>query len=158
MGRRGWLLVALSLLVGAVAGCGGVSDDVRDLETALVDTYLTPLSEADLSTSVESTCRLADPIDSRWHLSIKIRIGAPENRVADILDGEGVVVVRGREPMIVQQIRNQPNDGWDGILQADGDGSLLWLERSNVTHSGFSDAVGWGEVCPGSPSSPSPGA
>ena len=156
MGRRGWQLVALSLAVGAVTGCGGVSDDVRDLETTLVDTYLKPLAKAGVSTSVETTCRFADPIDSPWHLNIKIKIDAPEKRVADILHGQGVVVVRDREPMIVQQIFNQPDDGWDGILQADGDGSLLWLERNNVTHSGFSDALGWGEVCPGSPNSPSP--
>lgn len=156
MGRRRWQLVALSLTVGAVTGCSGVSDDVRDLETTLVDTYLKPLAKAGISTSVESTCRLADPIDSPWHLAIKIKIGAPEKRVADILAGEGVVVVRDREPMIVQQIFNQPDDGWDGILKADGDGSALSLERSYVTHSGFSDAVGWGEVCPGSPNSPSP--
>ncbi|UQU62429.1 hypothetical protein COUCH_25765 [Couchioplanes caeruleus] len=156
MGRRGWQVVAVSLAAGAATACGGVGDGVRDVETTLVDTYLTPLTRAGFHPSVESTCRFADPVDTPWHLDVKIKVAASEKQVADILAEEGVVVVSDREPMIVQQIRDEPGDGWDGVLQADGDSSALLLERSDVTHSGFSDAVGWGEVCPGSPRSPSP--
>ncbi len=52
----------------------------------------------------------------------------------------------------MQQIRNEPDKGWDGILATRGQQSTLTLSHSNAEHDGFRDALGWGEVCPGSPS------
>ncbi|GIM94203.1 hypothetical protein [Paractinoplanes toevensis] len=146
---RVWFAV-VALVTGCSSG-NGVHADVRDLEETLVATYLDPLEAAGIGTSVLRTCRFADPVDAPWHLLIEVRVDAPEDRVADVLTHEGVVVVRGREPMIVQQIFNQPNRGWDGILAKDGEKSKLGLERSYVDHAGWTDAVGWGEVCADTP-------
>ena len=140
-------LVAVSLVVGLTAGCGSGSD-VHDLEAVLAEKYLDPLGDAGITVSVVRTCRFADAVDTPWHLSVELRVDAPEDRVADVLTDAGVVVVRGREPMIVQQIRNEPEEGWDGILATSGDRSTLRLEHPYATHSGWTDALGWGEVCP----------
>ncbi|GIF18225.1 hypothetical protein BJ973_008812 [Actinoplanes tereljensis] len=157
--RVGVRFAVLPLVIALVTGCSsgkGLHADVRDLEETLVATYLEPLNTAGIETSVVRTCRFADAVDAAWHLLIEVRVDAPEDRVADVLTHEKVVVVRGREPMIVQQIFNEPNQGWDGILEKDGDGSTLSLERSYVDHAGWKDAIGWGEVCADSPPAPSP--
>jgi hypothetical protein len=151
--------VVVPLVVALMTGCGSGNDvhaDVRDMEETLVATYLEPLNAAGIATSVVRTCRFADSVEAAWHLSIEVRVDAAEDRVADVLTHEGVVVVRGREPMIVQQIFNEPGKGWDGILEKNGDHTRLGLERSYVDHAGWKDAIGWGEVCPDSPPAPSP--
>jgi hypothetical protein len=144
--RAGIGLTALAA-VALLAGCEQ-SADVGDLEATLAEHYLDPVTAAGMTPSVLSTCRFADPVDDPWHLRIEIRIDGPADRVADALVSKGVVVVRGREPMIVQQIRNEPGTGWDGILATAGGGSRLALERGDVTHAGWSDALGWAEECP----------
>ena len=148
--------VCVDSAYGRVAGCRAgdgmqLSSNVHDLEATLAEHYLNPLSEAGITASVVRTCRFADPVDAPWHLWIELQVDAPEDRVADVLTGEGVVVVRDREPMIVQQVFNEPGKGWDGILATSGNRSRLSLERSYATHSGWTDALGWGEVCPDSP-------
>jgi hypothetical protein len=136
--------------IALVAGCGSGSD-VHELEATFDAAYLAPLASAGMTTTVLRTCRFADPVDAPWHLLIDVRIDATEDRVADVLTRHDVVVVQGREPMIVQQIFNEPGKGWDGILEKSGDQSMLRLERSYATHSGRKDALGWAEVCADTP-------
>jgi hypothetical protein len=144
--RAGIRLVAASLLVGLASGCSP-AEDVDGLEATFAQHYLDPLDAAGITASVTRTCRFDDPVDAPWHLSVQVAIDAPQERVAKVLTDADVVVVGHREPMIVQQIPGEPGVGWDGILAASGSRSTLSLEHSNATHSGWSDALGWGEVC-----------
>jgi hypothetical protein len=145
---RTWIrLGGAFLAVLLAAGCGG-SRDVNDVEKMLVEHYLDPLDSAGITTSVESACRYAGPVAAPWHLSIELRLDAPQQRVADFLKSEGIVVVADRQPMIVQQIPDNPTEGWNGTLAASGDKSILALVYNEATRSDWSGAVGWAEVCP----------
>ncbi len=143
-----WVRITGALLVlSLVAGCGA-SHDIGDVEERLARHYLEPLAAAGIDAAVLETCRYRGSVDEPWHLSIELRLDATQGRAADVLQGEGMVVLRDRDPMIVQQIPDNPSDGWNGVLAGKGDGSLLTLVYNNVRHSGWSGAVGWAESCP----------
>jgi hypothetical protein len=132
-------------------GCEA-SKDVEDVEDALVEQFLDPLATDGITLSVESACRYAGPVDAPWHLSMELRIDARRERVVDALKGEGMIVRSDREPMLLQQIPGKPDEGWNGSLVASGDDSILYLLYNNATHD-WPDALGWADVCPGSPGS-----
>jgi hypothetical protein len=144
-----WIRFAAALsVVGLAAGCGA-SRDVDDVETALVEHYIDPLAAAGITAKVEDTCRYAEhSAEEPWHLEVELRLDAPPQQVADVLESEGMVVSRDREPMLVQQIPGNPRDGWNGVLATSGDDSTLGLVYNNATHSAWSGAVGWAEACP----------
>jgi hypothetical protein len=155
---RVWVrVVAAALAVSLVGGCGA-EPSVGDLEEMLAGTYLAPLTEAGLTTSVTRACRILNPGDAEdtaatttggrpWHLAVDIDIDAPAARVADLLEAEDVVLRRDHDPMIVQQEFNKPGHGWDGILTATGDRSTLSLEHGNLAHDKLAGSLGWADVC-----------
>lgn len=143
-----WIrLGAVLLAAGLVAGCGA-DREVREVEETLVEAYLDPLAAAGITVAVTDTCKYAGGTEEPWHLSVELRLAAPEERVADVLEREGMVVVRDREPMVVQQVPGVPREGWNGVLAGAADGSVLSLVFNNATHSDRQGAVGWSEVCP----------
>jgi hypothetical protein len=147
---RPWLRLAGAAIVVWLAAACNTGSDVADVEAALVDHYLDPLTEAGMTASVQSACRYAGPTDHPWHLDVALRLDAPPERVADVLEQEGMVVRRDRDPMIVQQIPGAPSGGWNGSLEAWEEGSVLNLVFNNVMPAGWSGAVGWADVCPDS--------
>lgn len=145
---RCWIrLGAVLLAAGLITGCGA-DRDVRAVEETLVEAYLDPLAAAGITAAVADTCKYAGGTEEPWHLSVELRLAAPEERVADVLESEGMVVRRDREPMIVQQVPGSPRDGWNGVLAAAADGSTLRLVFNNAAHAGWDGTVGWSEVCP----------
>jgi hypothetical protein len=144
-----WIRFAAALsVIWLAAGCGA-SRAVDDVETTLVEHYIDPLAAAGITANVEDSCRYAShSAEELWHLDVKLRLDAPPRQVADVLESEGMLVSRDQEPMHVQQIPGNPRDGWNGVLATSGDGSTLGLVYNNVTHSSWSGAVGWAEVCP----------
>jgi hypothetical protein len=148
-------LLAAGLLVG---GCAA-STEVGDVAPLLTEGFLDPLAAAGLPATVTDTCRYAGPAeDERWHLSVELRVAADEKRVAAALLDAGVVVVRDREPMIVQQFPGRPSDGWNGGLRADRAATVLGLVFNNARHTSGPAALGWSEICPDGPvgTAPSP--
>ncbi|GAA1408318.1 hypothetical protein [Catellatospora coxensis] len=143
-----WIRLGTVLLAaGLVAGCGA-DRDVRAVEETLVEAYLDPLAAAGITAAVTDTCKYAGGTEEPWHLSVELRLAAPEAQVAEVLESEGMVVRRDREPMIVQQVPGGPRDGWNGVLAATADGSTLSLVFNNATHADRHGTVGWSEVCP----------
>lgn len=140
-------LGAVLLAVALVAGCGS-GRDVGAVEETLVDGYLDPLAAAGITIAVTDTCKYQGEPKDPWHLSIELRLAAPGEQVADVLESEGMVVRRDREPMEVQQVRGAPREGWNGILTGAADGSVLSLVFNNATYSDWPGTVGWSEVCP----------
>jgi hypothetical protein len=143
-----WLrLGSVILLLGLVAGCGA-SRDVADVERMLAERYLKPLEAAGIHATVESACRYRGEFDAPWHLSTSLRLDAAPARVAKVLADEGIVVDGDRDPMIVQQIRNDPSHGWNGSLTSAEGGSTLGLVFNNATRSDHFAALGWADICP----------
>ncbi|MEU8075381.1 hypothetical protein AB0B31_08010 [Catellatospora citrea] len=140
-------LGAVLLAVGLIAGCGA-DRDVSEVEQKLVEGYLDPLAAAGITTAVTDTCKYEGGTKEPWHLSVELRLAAPEGQVADVLESEGMVVRRNREPMVVQQVPGAPREGWNGVLASAADGSVLSLVFNNATHADWHGAVGWSEVCP----------
>ncbi|XVU29874.1 hypothetical protein ACQPZJ_23140 [Actinoplanes sp. CA-054009] len=145
-GRLGRAGVAVLAAV-AVGGCGA-DRSVSGAEETLIGSYLEPLEDAGIGVTVEHACRYAGDLDQPWHLSVGLRLEATAERAADVLKDEDMVVRDDREPMIVQQIFNKPEDGWNGSLAADGDRSVLSLVFSNAERSGWHGTVGWSDSCP----------
>jgi hypothetical protein len=140
-----WSAAAVSAVL--LSGCSA-DHSVAGVEDTLVDGYLEPLEKAGITVTVENACRYAGDVALPWHLSVALRLNAPADRVAGVLKDEDVVVVTDREPMIVQQIFDNPGDGWNGSLAAKGEQSLLALVFNNVDRSGWSGTVGWSDPCP----------
>lgn len=143
-----WIRLGTALLAACLAAGCGASRDVADVEAMLAERYLEPLDAAGIHATVESACRYRGQIDAPWHLSTSLRLDAAQARVAEVLAGEGIIVVKDRDPMIVQQIRNDPTHGWNGALSAADGGSTLGLVFNNATRSERFGALGWAEVCP----------
>jgi hypothetical protein len=145
-----WTRLGIVLLaVGLAAGCGGDRRDVGEAEELLAEGYLEPLDEAGLPASVADACRYDGPVtDPLWHLSVTLRLAGPPERVADVLERAEMVVLRDRTPMIVQQVRDAPRDGWNGVLSASDGGSELGLVYNNAARADWDGTVGWAEVCP----------
>ncbi|MFF5078161.1 hypothetical protein ACFY36_14005 [Actinoplanes sp. NPDC000266] len=142
----GRILVAVVGLV-VLGGCSG-DRSVGGAEDVLVENYLEPLEEAGIGVTVEHSCRYAGDVGYPWHLSVALRLDGALERVAGFLEGEGMMVCRDHEPMIVQQVFNHPEDGWNGSLAADGQRSVLSLVFNNAERSGWDGAVGWADSCP----------
>jgi hypothetical protein len=141
-----WSVIAV-LMVGMLSGCA-VDRSVAGVEDILIDNYLEPLEKAGIGVTVENACRYPGDMTYPWHVSVALRLDAPVDRVARFLQDEGMVVRTDRNPMIVQQIFNNPDDGWNGGLEAKGEQSLLSLVFNNAERSGWSGTVGWSDTCP----------
>lgn len=141
----GAVLVAGALLA---SGCSSATT-IAAVDAALAERYLEPLRSADIGFTVDNTCHLDLPSlpDEPWHLEVQIKVNADTERVADVLEAEDVVLVRDRDPMVVQQERGKPQLGWNGVLESADDGSLLGLTHNNVTSGSFAEAGAWAEVC-----------
>jgi predicted Zn-dependent protease len=136
------------LAVAAVLVAGCSADGIESVNAALEDRYLDPLQAADIDFAVENTCHLQRATASEpWHLEVRVQIDADANRVADILQAQDVVLVRDRDPMMVQQDRGDATRGWNGVLEKSDAGALLGLTYNNVTPGGLGEAGGWAEVC-----------
>jgi hypothetical protein len=135
------------LAVAVLSGCAA-DHSVAGVEDVLIDNYLEPLADAGIAVTVQNACRYAGDLTAPWHLSVALRLDAPEDRVARFLEEEGMVVRNDREPMIVQQIPGDPTDGWNGSLAAAGERSVLTLVFNNAERSGWSGTVGWSDSCP----------
>lgn len=146
--RHGTALLAILL----VARCG-TSSDVTDVEDMLVERFLDPLAAGGITASIEGACRYPGSVDAPWHLKVELHLDASPRNGADVLVGEGMIVRPDREPMIVQQVPDGPNEGWNGGLTASDSGSVLGLTYNNATRSGWSGAVGWAEECSMAPAS-----
>jgi hypothetical protein len=140
-------LAGVLLVAGLATGCGS-GHSVEDGESALAKGYLESLDAAGIRVTVMKACRYQGPVDAPWHLSVELRLDAEPGRVAEVLVDEGVVVVRDRDPMIVQQVHNEPASGWNGALEASAGGSVLNLTYNNAKPSGRYGALGWAEECP----------
>jgi hypothetical protein len=110
-----------------------------------------PLQSSGIDWTVENTCHLDLPSlpDEPWHLEIRVRIDADRERVANILEADGVVLRRDRDPMSVQQERGDPAHGWNGVLESADGGTVPGLTYNNVPPGGLAEAGGWAEVCRG---------
>jgi hypothetical protein len=98
--------------------------------------------------AVENTCHLPRATASEpWLLEGRVQIDADADRVADILQAQVVVLVRDRDPMIVQQDRGNATRGWNGVLEMPDGGAPLGLTYDDVTSGGLRDTGGWAEVC-----------
>jgi hypothetical protein len=139
--------VAAACAVVILSGCAA-DHSVAGVEDVLIDNYLEPLEKAGITVTVDHACRYAGDITFPWHLSVALRLDAPVDRVARFLENEGMVVRTDRDPMIVQQIFNNPGDGWNGSLAASGEQSMLSLVFNNAERSGWSGTVGWSDSCP----------
>ncbi len=106
MKRLTGILLASLLL----AACGRETYSVGDAEEVLADHYLDPLKAAGIPAIVEDTCRYNGPVDVSWHLMVTLRLTAAQDKVADLLEREGMWVVRDRPSMIVQQNRKMACD------------------------------------------------
>ena len=146
MRALGTRLGSVLLATGLLAGCD-TGTDVHNVEVLLAEHYLDPLTEAGLNPVVNSACRYEGPVDAPWHLSISLHLDADADRVAGVLLDEGMVVKRDRDPMIVQQVPDDPGAGWNGGLRAAGAGSVLTLVFNNATSSGWAGSVGWAQEC-----------
>lgn len=141
-------MIAAALGAGLLAtGCSGSPVDTAD--SALADHFLDPLRRAGVDYAVEDTCHLQrDSETEPWHLEVRVRIDGDPDRVAPLLEAEDVVLVGDRAPMTIQQEPGDPADGWNGVLEAGGDGaSTLGLTYNNVVLEGAGEAGGWAEVC-----------
>jgi hypothetical protein len=155
----GWpRFAAVLLAVGLAGGCGGGPDrrDIGEVEQLLTDGFLEPVGEAGIGYRVEDACQLTpDRLSPRypnaatgpgWHLVVRLSFDAPADAVADVLEAEKIIVVRDRESMIVQQLRD--STGWNGSLDAAPDGSRLSLTYNNAIPGGWPEGLGWAEACP----------
>ena len=157
--RRAWTSTATAtLIVLAVAGCGGAVDDA---EEQLSEHFLDPLTDAGITQVVESTCRFGTNVDEVWNLQVTVRLQAPKQEVADVLAGADVFVESDREPRPVWQDGTQPGGGegwnwpggghygWHGGISAAGEETLLRVVFNNAEHDGLEGSIGWAELCPG---------
>lgn len=143
------------LLLLAVSACAGRGDaDLADVEQKLTERYLQPLAAAGLNVRTQDTCRLdlifpPDPVWRAQHLQASYIVEAPVDEVADVLDEEGIRLVRDRDPMIVQQEPGDPQGGWNGgLARQAGDRTSLVLTYNNVDVDSLAASGGWGEACP----------
>ena len=142
--------LGIALAVGALlASSCSSGTTVESVDAALAGHYLEPLQSSDIDFTVDNTCHLDLPSlpDEPWHLEVRVSVDASREQVADILEAEGVVLVRDRDPMQVQQEQGDPAQGWNGGLESADEGTVLGLTFNNVTPGSFAEAGGWSEVC-----------
>jgi hypothetical protein len=139
----------IAMMFGAgllAAGCSGSPVDTVDSD--LASHFLAPLESAGVSYTIENTCHLQRDADTDpWHLEVRVRIDGDRDRVARLLEAQDVVVATDRDPMIIQQERGDPANGWNGVLDAGDGGSALALTYNNVVLDSVGEAGGWAEVC-----------
>jgi hypothetical protein len=129
------------------AGCATTA--VESANTALVEHYLEPFDSAGIPYTVVSTCHLERRAAAEsLHLEVQLRIDADRRRVADILEAQGVVLRRDRDPMGVQQEPGEPDLGWNGVIESSDDDAPLGLTYNSVEPDGPAEVGGWAEVCP----------
>lgn len=141
-------MIAVVLGAGLLAaGCS--ASPVDTVDSALATHFLDPLRSAGISYAVENTCHLQrDSETEPWHLEVRVRIDGDRDRVSQLFEAKDVVVARDRDPMTIQQEPDDPAGGWNGVLEAGGDGaSALGLTYNNVPLEGVGEAGGWAEVC-----------
>lgn len=143
--RRFGAAVAIVLSV-AMAASGCASDGADQATEAFGRRFLDPLATADLAYVVENTCHLERRSnDEPWHLETRVQIDASRDQVADVLEAEGVVVVRDdREVFTVQQEPGEPRAGWNGVLEDADTTTSLGLTYNDVE---VDEPGGWAEVC-----------
>lgn len=141
-----WIRLGGVLLIASLAAGCGSGRSVGDSESTLIDGYLEPLREAGIQVTVEKACRYPGPVDIPWHLGVEVHLDAAPDRVADVLVDEDVWVVRDRDPMIVQQY-HEDTHGWNGVLEASGEGSKLALTFNNAKPSDRFEGLGWHDDC-----------
>lgn len=141
---RGAVLAVVALIA---AGCATTA--VESVNAALAEHYLEPFDAAGISYTVVSTCHLERRAASEsWHLEVQVRIDAEQREVADVLEAQGVVLRRDRDPMHVQQEPGEPDQGWNGALESSDGDALLGLTYNNVTPDGPAEVGAWAEECP----------
>lgn len=140
-------LLVIALVALTTVGCA--NDSASQVGTELAHHYLDPLADADVAFTVEHTCHLPRRVAGEaWHLEIHGRVDAERDRVADLFEGQGVVVVRDREAFVLQQEPGVPTRGWTGSLEpVDEQTSELRLTYNNVTPGNLGDAGGWLDAC-----------
>jgi hypothetical protein len=141
--RTGLVGAALVLLM---AGCGEPSS-VGDAESRLSAGYRDVLSAAGITHVVDDTCHAHRSPSEAWTLYVTVRVDASPERVAELLEDEGMVVLSDREPMLIQQTAGDPVHGWNGTLIASGAGTVLGLAHNGVTAPKAGRSIGWLEVC-----------
>lgn len=102
--------VTAVIAVTMLSGCAA-EHSVQGVEDVLIDDYLEPLEKAGFTVTMENACRYAGDVTAPWHLSVALRLNAPVDRVAGVLKDEDMVVGTDRDPMIVQQLFDNPDDG-----------------------------------------------
>jgi hypothetical protein len=137
-----------ALTAAALLAAGCTTTSVESVNTALAEHYLEPFDSAGILYTVVSTCHLERRAGSAWHLEIQVRLDADQGEVADILEEQGVVLRRDRDPMVVQQQPGEPDRGWNGALESSDGGARLGLTYDNVEPDGPAEVGGWAEVCP----------
>lgn len=134
--RIGLATLTVALVAPACAGITAPAEPTTaSVEDALAQRFLDPLRAAGIEVTIDRTCHLERrSLEEPWHLEAQLRIAAAADTVANVLEAQDVVVVRDRSPMVVQQERGAPSDGWNGGLErvAD-DASRLGLTFNNVT-------------------------
>jgi hypothetical protein len=143
--RIGSTILAAAMLFAA--GCATTA--VESVNTALAEHFLEPFETAGIPYTVESTCHLQRRTASEnWHLEVRVQIDADRREVADILEAQGMVLARDRDPMHVQQEPGEPGLGWNGALESSNGGTQLGLTYNNVEPVGPAEVGGWAEACP----------
>jgi hypothetical protein len=146
--RRFWWAPLAAIVT--LSGCA-TAHDVPSVEERLVDGFLTPLAAAGMPVTIAESCRYDLPVDQPWHLNTELRVHATQARVAEVLSAQDMVLLRDRDPMILQQFEGRPGDGWNGVLEAAGDQAVIKLTYNNADREAWAGAVGWAEACPDGP-------
>lgn len=145
---RRQVAVLLAVMVVGATACS--SSAVDDAEGELVSGFLHPLVDAGVDVSVGDTCRLdlpSVPITSPWHLEARLVVDAEFDVVADLLEGEGMVLRRDRDRADVQQVRGAPTEGWNGVVEETDAGVLIAVTRNGVDVADRGGAIAWAEGC-----------
>jgi hypothetical protein len=139
-------LVVAALM--AVTTCCSSPGTLSASETQFEDAFIQPVEAAGLHYSVEQVCHYArDRSDEPWHLQITVVVDADPNEVADALAATVDIIERDRSPMILQQFAGEPGRGWDGVLERQGESTVLGVVKDNVDVEGDRPSVGWLPVC-----------
>ena len=150
--ERPWIVLSVALFLvvgfGVFARRTHNTRSVSASETQLRSAYLRPLERSGLNTEVSEVCHYYrfsshDP----WHFAIRVVVGAPVDRVAKVLSATVGVIRTDRDPVVLQQYRGRPNDGWDGTLSRSGTGTTIDLLKNNLAVSADGPGVGWLPVC-----------
>lgn len=152
--RRAGSVLAVLVVLAAVVTAAIVDHDwgrpsVATAERMLVERYLEPLRAAGIAYEVDRTCHYRTHLDDEpWHLEVQITAAASGQQVADVLAGT-IDVIRPDGPgsWHVQDVRNDPQGGWNaGLDEAAPDRTLLSGVFNNVDPD-LDANVGWQATC-----------